>query len=275
MAQNPLQQYFRQPKIYINLPSHGAFNKPGFVEGDVDRIPVFGMTGMDEILVKTPDALLTGESTVKVIKSCCPSISEPWDLSVTDLDSVLTAIRVATYGNILELTSSCPHCETENQYDFQLNTFIDYYSNFKYENKVIAGDLTIMLKPLTYKQSSDFALRNFQLQQQLKQVPDIEDETERKQTLSQMFVQLAELQNDIFIAGIESVNTGSATVTEKGFIKEWVENCESNISKAIKDKIEENQIAARAPGQSVVCDHCGKTSVLNIALDQADFFVTA
>ena len=74
MSNNPLQQYFRQPKVFITLPSHGVYNKPGTITGSFENMPIFGMTGMDEILLKTPDALLTGESTVKVIQSCCPNI---------------------------------------------------------------------------------------------------------------------------------------------------------------------------------------------------------
>ena len=66
MAVNPLQKYFRQPKIYIKFPSGGIFNKPGTIQGDVTNTPVYGMTGMDEIIVKTPDALLSGESTAQV-----------------------------------------------------------------------------------------------------------------------------------------------------------------------------------------------------------------
>jgi hypothetical protein len=72
MNQNPLQQYFRQPKIFINLPSQGIYSKEGSIQGEVNNMPVYGMTGMDEIIVKTPDALLSGESTVKVVQSCCP-----------------------------------------------------------------------------------------------------------------------------------------------------------------------------------------------------------
>lgn len=275
MAQNPLQQYFRQPKIFISLPSHGAFNKPGFIEGDVDRIPVFGMTGMDEILVKTPDALLTGESTVKVITSCIPSIKDPWQLTIIDLDIILTAIRIATYGNTLELKQPCNACGTENEYDFDLTTFIDFYANCNFNNKVIVGDLTIFLKPLSYKQSSEFSLRNFQMQQQLKQVNALTDDDEKKKQLSTLYETLAVLQNEILVEGIESVDVSTAKVTERGYIKEWVENCDSNLLAAIKEKIQENQKAWRSPTQKTVCDHCGHESYLSISLDQADFFVPA
>lgn len=275
MTQNPLQQYFRQPKIFIGLPSHGIYNKPGSFDTDVDHIPVFGMTGMDEILVKTPDALLTGESTVKVIASCCPAIKDPWALSNIDLDMVLTAIRIATYGNELNIKHVCEECGTENEYDFDMSTFIDYYSSCKFENKVVAGDLTIMIRPLTYKQSSDFSLRNFQMQQRLKQIQDLEDENQKNVELSSLYGELAKLQNDIFIAGIEHVNTGSVTVTERGFIKEWVENSDSKLLESVRELVKKNQRTWRSPTQKIKCDNCGHEAYLTISLDQADFFVAA
>jgi len=70
MVQNPLQQYFRQPKIWVGLPSNGVYSESGTFDGDVSNMPIFGMTGMDEIILKTPDALITGESTIKIIQSC-------------------------------------------------------------------------------------------------------------------------------------------------------------------------------------------------------------
>lgn len=275
MASNPLQQFFRQPKIFISLPSLGMYNKTGDIDGDVSHVPVYGMTGMDEILVKTPDALLSGDSTVKVISSCVPAIKDPWQLSTIDLDSILTAIRVATYGNQLAMSNTCSVCGTENEYEFDLGTFIEYYGNCRFENKVVLGDLTIKLRPLNYKQSSEFSIRNFQLQQTLLQVHDIKEDDEQRKKLAEIYELLANLQNDIFIAGIESVDTASTVVTERGFIKEWVENCDGEFLSQIKKHIEANQNKWRSPSQKIKCENCGNEQILNITLDQSDFFVKA
>ena len=51
MATNPLQKYFRQPKIFIKLPSAGVYCQPGNIQGDSNHMPVYGMTGMDEIIM--------------------------------------------------------------------------------------------------------------------------------------------------------------------------------------------------------------------------------
>jgi phage FluMu protein Com len=275
MASNPLQQFFRQPKLYISLPSMGAYNKPTDFEGEISNLPVYGMTGMDEVIVKTPDALLSGESTVKVIKSCVPGIKDPWNLTTLDLDTVLTAVRAATHGNRLDIENVCPKCNTHNDYDFDLSTFIEYYASCKFENKVVAGDLIINLRPLTYKQSSEYAIKNFQLQQMLKQVNDMTDENERRNKLAEIYESLAVLQNDIFFTGIDSVDTGSTKVTERGFIKEWVENCDGAILDLIREQITANQQKWRSPTQKVKCENCGHEQVLSITLDQSDFFVPA
>jgi len=63
MSQNPLQKYFRQPKLSVSLPSKGRFAPPDVITGDPNNLSVFAMTGMDEIVLKTPDSLFTGESS--------------------------------------------------------------------------------------------------------------------------------------------------------------------------------------------------------------------
>jgi len=68
-SHNPLKKYFRQPKIYISLPSQGKFYPDGSIEmTENGELPVYSMTAKDEMIIKTPDALLNGSSTVEVIQ---------------------------------------------------------------------------------------------------------------------------------------------------------------------------------------------------------------
>jgi len=80
-ATNPLSKYFRQPALYINLPSEGRWYPDGGVEIPVTgSVPIYAMTAKDEITMKTPDALLNGAATVSVIESCCPAIKDAWKM---------------------------------------------------------------------------------------------------------------------------------------------------------------------------------------------------
>jgi len=205
MSQNPLQQYFRQPKIYVKLPSQGMFSKPGAIAGDVNGLPVFGMTGMDEIIMKTPDSLLSGESVAQVIKSCCPGIIDSWELSVLDTDLIFSAIRIATYGNLMSVSHTCNKCQTENEYDLDLNRVVEYFSSCKYDNKIVLENMVIKTQPLTYKQSTMFSLKNFSLQQRLSQAEKLTDKDEQQKIINDLFKELATLQNELYFLSIESV----------------------------------------------------------------------
>ena len=108
---NPLSGFFRQPKIYVRLPSKGKFYPDGSLDASADgQYPVYAMTAKDELMFKTPDALLSGQSTVELIKSCIPAILDPWSMPSIDLDFALIAIRIATYGDKMEVGCNCPHC---------------------------------------------------------------------------------------------------------------------------------------------------------------------
>ena len=72
---NPLKKYYRQPKQYIKLPSGYKYYPADSIEvSESGEIAVYPMTAKDELLFKTPDALLNGEATVSVIQSCVPAI---------------------------------------------------------------------------------------------------------------------------------------------------------------------------------------------------------
>lgn len=275
MANNPLQQYFRQPKIYVSLPSQGIYYTPGVINGDPTRLPVFGMTGMDEILFKTPDALLAGESTAKVISSCCPSITDPWETSLIDLDLILSAVRIATFGNELNVGHKCTKCGTEHDYALNLTKFIEHYSTCQYDNRVVLDDLSVIIRPLSYKQNTEFALRNFAVQQKLFQIGQLTDVETQQKANKEIFDELTVLRNEIFTAGIESIDTGKVVVTERAFIEEWVANVDLEIVDRIKDHMERNRIAWIPPAQQVKCDACGHEDEVRIELDQSNFFAKA
>lgn len=274
MAQNPLQQYYRQPKIYIPLPSGGIYNKLGSLSGDATHMPIYSMTGMDEIIVKTPDALVSGKSTVSIIESCCPNVKDGWEVTSLDTDLLLVAIRIATFGNILEITNSCDNCGHENDYDVDLTTVVNHFAQCTYDNVINYNNLIIKLQPLTYKQTTDFSIRNMRLQQQLAAAAD-RSEDEQKHLIGDLFKDLGTLQNDIYAASIESVDTGTVVVTESNFIYEWLVNCDKDIFDKIRDQFNKNKEIWRVPDVKVKCTNCGHSTALSIDLDQSNFFAAA
>ena len=99
---NPLNKYFRQAAIHITLPSNGDYPPHVITPSATGEFPVMPMTAKDEIKFKTPDALMNGQGVVDVIQSCCPDIKDAWQIRSHDLDTILIAIRIATYGERAE-----------------------------------------------------------------------------------------------------------------------------------------------------------------------------
>ena len=275
MSQNPLQSYFRQPKIYLKLPSLGKYTNSSSISGSVENLPIFGMTGMDQIIVKTPDALLNGESTIKIIQSCCPNIINAWDVTNLDIDCLLVAIRIATFGNQMNVTSTCSSCGAENEYDIDLGKFLEHYSACVFNGIVVVGDLIVKLKPMTYKSVTTFSLANFSLQKQLIQINSMEDGKQKQDVLGKAFSDFAILQNQVLVDSIDQIETPTGVVTEFGFIKEWIDNCDQQSISSIKKTMDENKEKWRVPTSNASCSSCGQVDQLEIELDQSSFFANA
>lgn len=269
---NPLTKYFRQPKIFIQLPSKGLYYPPGSLKGDYNSVPVFGMTGMDEIIFKTPDALYSGEASTKVIESCCPFITNAKEMPNIDVDAVLIAIRIATYGDSMGITHTCSACGEENSFDIPLQRLLDYFTSIDFTSKIKIDDsMSVKLRPLSYQEATAISLENFKLQRMLYQTNDLPDD-QKNDNLNQVYNRLAEIQVDLFMNSIESVQTTDTTVTDKEQIKEWLQNTDSSVYKIIKEQLEKNKDAWSIPQQDISCGSCGNKEAVSVTLDQSNFF---
>ncbi len=135
--------------------------------------------------------------------------------------------------------------------------------------------MVIKIKPLTYRQTTDFSLKNFSFQKQYAQYAEIADDAERTSALSQVFQELSNLQTDIYALSIESIEVGSSIVTDRQHIYEFLVNCDSELINKIKNHINKTRDALSLPPFTVVCDNCGAENQFSINLDQSNFFVRA
>ncbi len=268
---NPLKKYYRQPKIYISLPSKGQFYPPGSIEGDLNHLPIFGMTGMDEILFKTPDALFNGDASSKVIESCCPAIKDAKSMPSIDVDAVLMSIRIATYGEGMTVGHTCKNCGAENEFEIDLSTILDYFNNLKYDTSVPINELTVNVKPLSYKEMTEFGVENFKLQRMLYQTNSMPEE-EQQEHISKIYQQLADLQISLFMLSITKVVTPDGEVRDPEMIQDWLRNADKSIYAVIKSHLEKNKEVWSIPASDVACTECGTADKLEISLDQSNFF---
>ena len=271
-AINPLQKYFRQPKIYIKLPSKGLYYEQGVLAGDHNNVPIFAMTGMDEIIYKTPDALYSGEATVQVIESCCPYITDAKKIPSTDIEAFVVAIRIATFGENINMEHVCPNCGAENSYEIPLTTLLDHYNSLSFESTIkINEELSLRIRPLKYFEMNHYSIENFKLQKTLSQLDTIPPE-EQQTYINTIYKDIADLQLDLFLTSIEAVRTQDETVTDKQMIGQWLENSDRDLFATIKNLFEKNRNDWASPKQKVICASCQTNSEIPIVLDQSNFF---
>jgi hypothetical protein len=277
MTNNPLKQYFRQPAIYIKLPSNGEFYPPGSIELSVNgEYPVLPMTAVDEMTYRTPDALFNGAAVVSVIQSCMPNIQNAWNVPSVDVDTILVAIRIASYGHNMEFSTACAKCGEVNDRELDLRQVLDSIRTPNYNSPVEQGDMQIYFKPMTYKNLNDNNQLQFEEQKILQMLPDTEVEnTEKVRLLGEAFKKLSEVTIQALAQSISTIKTPTALVSEPEHIKEFLENCDRTLFNRIKDFIIDIKGQAEMQPVKIVCDKCQNEFEQELTLDMSSFFEVA
>ena len=237
--QNPLSKYFRQPKIYISLPSKGKYYPQGTLEvTETNEYPVFAMTAKDEMLIKTPDALLNGQATVDVIQSCVPAIKDGWAIPSLDVDAILIAIRIATYGEKMDISTKTPITGEEKDFEADLKIMLDQVTMNEFNDELTYEDLTIKLRPLSYREFTDVNLKTFEEQRIFALIEDANlEDGEKLAKFSESFSKLTNLTFASVERAISSITIGDQEVIDRQHIAEFVSNADKSLFTAIEEHL--------------------------------------
>jgi len=272
---NPLATFFRQPKIFINLPSKGNFYPTGSLDASTNgEYPVYAMTARDELLFKTPDALMNGAATVEVIKSCIPNIKDPWKMPSLDIDAALCAIRIATYGEEMDVTANCPKCTHINDAAVDLRIVLENLNKIEFNNSVeIDNTMLVHLKPMNYDQITKTALKALEHQRIFMIVNDETlSEQDKLKMFQESFIKLADLTVDTIANCIEKVESTAGSTSDLNFIKEFLTNTDKAIFKKISDAVGKSRESGTMSTFHSKCSKCEHEWEVSLTLDQADFF---
>jgi len=271
---NPLAGYYRQPKLFVNLPSKGRFYPEGALDvSETGEYAVYAMTAKDELMFKTPDALLSGQSTVELIKSCIPAIKDPWAMPNIDLDFALIVIRLATYGERMEINSTCPSCDNQNHYVLDINAWVQMFDNFEFQDTISIDPLLIKIRPYTYRETTQASIKTMEQQKIFQVINDESIEDEKKiEMFGNSFVKLTSLTVDIIAECITSIETPQGISTDKNQIKDFINNTSKDVFDKIQSHLGElkSQIELKSP--EVECDNCQHQYEFPITMDQSNFF---
>ncbi len=237
---NPLNKYFRQPSVYVALPSGTDYATDVVTKSETGEIGIMPMTAKDEVRFKTPDALMNGQGVVDVIESCVPDIKDAWQIKSYDLDTILVAIRIATYGETMEINFNVPGANESVAHTINLPATLDQIRQEKIQNTITLKDgLIVETKPLTYRDMTQTSLQTFQQQKMYSAVQNSELSDEDKATrFNDAFKKLTELNASILLKNIASVTmTDGTVITDAAHIKEFVDNANATVIKEIETKL--------------------------------------
>jgi hypothetical protein len=277
MSTNPLAQHFRQPAIYVKLPSDGAFWPDGSLEVPQNReLPVYPMTAVDEISYRTPDALFNGQAVVDVMQSCVPNIKNAWHIPSTDFNSLLIAVRIASYGHEMQVESTCPHCNETAEYVLDLRDVLAKIGQPQFDKTIKRNELEIMFGPMNYQTQNQTSIAQFEQQKLIQSIVDSQQDEEVKlRSMNEVLKKITQLTVRAMANSIVGIRTPQALVTDREHITEFLEQCDRGTYNVIKDHIMQLRAQSDLQPLEITCGSCSKGYQQAVNLDMSSFFGNA
>lgn len=280
--QNPLAGYFRSPKLYVSLPTQGKYYNQDVLDlPESGELAVYAMTAKDELAMKNPDALLNGESIAQVITSCVPAVKKPRSLISNDIDVLMIAIQGATYGDEIEVSEKCPNCATENNVVASVDAVLSTMSKME-ESYILElpQGLEVEIRPFSYESTVRAGIANFKSARSLQAISAMDDELEQIRSFAGNFREIAFLNFELLIDSVSCVKGITPTgekfvVSDRKNIREFLENCDASVGKAIEAKAGEVNKIGVNKNITIKCTECEHEFNKEVGFDPVNFFTAS
>jgi hypothetical protein len=191
-------------------------------------------------MLKVPDAVMNGQAVVDVIQHCIPNIKNAWQMPNIDLDVALIAIRLATYGEKMTTPITFGD-DIELEYTVDLRNVMDsLLASITWDPVIqVSDDLTVFVRPMTYKQISESALKTFETQKIMQVVNnDKLEESEKLKLFKESFGKLTDITLGTVQASIFRIDSSEGSTDNQKFIAEFIENVDNNIFNKIQEHLD-------------------------------------
>lgn len=311
MSNNPLMQFARRPELSVRLATNPCWYNTGFIEYTMNgEVEVYPMLPKDELSLYNPDALLSGQAMVGLIKSCCPSVLNPEKLYFPDANILLLAIKRATYGNEHKQSHRCPECyrkmeemkddpkkkkemdklindhklsDHEEEFTFDIDMLLQNISHLDDEYKVKIENLVYHLQPYIMRTKEQYSIISAQRSKLLKMYRETleRDEDMSNEEKDKMMAEIADIQskmidtnNEIYAESIKMIELPDGSIVDdKNMIKEFIANSKSSVISELSDEINKINAVGLPESLEVECSCCGhKWKVPFTGFNQSDFF---
>jgi len=257
---NPLVANLKLPGRIFPLPSRALFYRTQELAETVTNgeLHVRPMSAIDEIHMKNPDQMYSGDSVKTVLPKCLDGVNKPTELLAKDVDAIMVYLRAVTYGT---------------QYDFTAKHTCDNASFHPYQRDLeeIIQNMKL-IDPTTYAEAYSLELPA-PLGNKLKLRPtryvDAIELVKLNQNKTSLTVQDEAENLLLLILGlIESVDG----TTERAHIREWLSTIPAPMITKITDKISEIEDWGPDMNTTIKCKDCHEEFTVEIPLNPISFF---
>ena len=275
---NPLADFYRNPKLYVSLPSGiGHYSEDIIEKTEVDELPVYPMTAKDDILTKNPDALLNGDAVIKLVKSCVPAVKNPAELLAPDMEVLLIAIRQASSdGNTMEVNRQCPECNESNSFDLDLSVALAESQNIEpFKTITLSNGLDVVITPTNYLHTIQSAKAVIEQNRQFRTI-QAENSDEQLKALGDALEKLSNMNYEVIVKSIQSISIpGGDTVSDVEHISEFLNNVEKEIGMELNDHVSEINNGGIQKEIEMQCGECSHVYITPINYDPVGFFLNS
>jgi hypothetical protein len=280
------------PQIEIALPTLAAFYPTGEVLRDFAdpyRITVSALSVLDESAFRDPLMLLSGHAVGKMIHRVCRAVNDSGRLADLDVQAILIACRMASYGSDMKLEHSCSQCKTKNTLSVDLNEHIIRFGSFtpeqfeRFDLDIPTIGQKVRLQPMVYQDAVDMTMTMVRSNI----TAEMFDETNKDNPnqLTDEFIDMYRKQFDANIStNIESICASIFAITTKSgkivsnrdMIREWLLAVSTDVVKMITDRIGEiNHDIRERSRLEYNCMECDHVNTFYMELDPQKLFTPA
>lgn len=255
---NPLLSRVKLPGETFTLPSGGLFYQGDELHPSVKNaeVHVHPMTALDEICIKTPDLLFSGEAVRQVFARCIPQVTNVDMLLAKDVDFLLTCLRKVSYGDELQIEHK-HNCENAKNH-----TYVANVNNFIRAAK--------RLDATTFNKKFDVTLPNGQVVHmqpiRFKEFISVMHMMDPEQEAS------PEKIRDMMVESVSNIIKSVDEISDKDMIKEWLSTVPPQYIHLINDNIDKTLEWGPEFKSKIVCLDCKATTDVDIPMNPMYFF---
>jgi len=275
LAENPLKQYSKRPGTFVSLPSDGKFyTVPPEMSAD-GEIEIRPMTASDEIKLKNPDGLMNSESLFQVIEHIAPGIANAKDIPTPDLDIIVIGMRLATYGQFMDVNVTCKNCSHTENYQINLSNVLASAGKITAPDKVNVGGLVVSIRPHTTESNTMYSNYQVELLRAARMVETnvMENKEPLNKQLAEIMAKGSQILYEIAMNHVTSVMMPDGnSITDKSLIKEWLADLAAPDYQLVRDAV--NALSKEQIDRNVSfhCTQCETENKVEVSFDPANFF---